>query len=153
MKTTEKYGKKIDLALSTWVKLARASSVFNKKTIEQIRTFGLTQPQFGVIECLGHLGIMPIGDISGKLLMSCGNATTIIDNLEKEGLVERIREKQDRRVIKIGLTEKGQNLFNEIFPKHAKYVSQLCDVLTEEEQNQLSFLLKKLGKSLEKSNI
>lgn len=150
MKTTEKYGKEKDLALSMWVKLARASSVFNKKTIDQIRTFGLTQPQFGVIECLGHLGIMPIGDISGKLLMSCGNATIIIDNLEKEGLVERIREKNDRRVIKVGLTEKGQKLFDEIFPKHAEYVFELASVLTEEEQLQLSGLLKKLGTLLEK---
>lgn len=149
MKTTEKYGEKADLALSMWVKLARSFSVFNKKTIEQIRTFGLTQPQFGVIECLGHLGIMPIGDISGKLLMSCGNATIIIDNLEKEGLVERIREKNDRRVIKVGLTEKGQALFDDIFPRHAEYVSELAEVLTVEEQNQLSSLLKKLGTSLE----
>ena len=118
MKTTEQYGKEADLALGMWVKLARAFSVFNKKTAEQIRSFGLTQPQFGVIECLGHLGVMPIGDVSGKLLMSCGNATIIIDNLEKEALVERIREKHDRRVIKVGLTEKGQNLFIQIFPKH-----------------------------------
>lgn len=150
MKTTEQYGKEADLALGMWVKLARAFSVFNKKTAEQIRSFGLTQPQFGVIECLGHLGVMPIGDVSGKLLMSCGNATIIIDNLEKEALVERIREKHDRRVIKVGLTEKGQNLFIQIFPKHAKYVTELTSVLTEEEQIQLSHLLKKIGTSLEK---
>ena len=150
MKTTEQYGKEADLALGMWVKLARAFSVFNKKTAEQIRSFGLTQPQFGVIECLGHLGVMPIGDVSGKLLMSCGNATIIIDNLEKEALVERIREKHDRRVIKVGLTEKGQNLFIQIFPKHAKYVTELNSELTEEEQIQLSHLLKKIGTSLEK---
>ncbi len=148
MKTTEQYGKKADLALGMWVKLARAFSVFNKKTVDQIRLFGLTQPQFGVIECLGHLGVMPIGDVSGKLLMSCGNATIIIDNLEKESLVERIRERADRRVIKVGLTQKGQALFNDIFPKHAEYVSELAQVLTEEEQIQLSCLLKKIGTSL-----
>lgn len=149
MKTTERYGIKADRALGMWVKLARSYSVFNKKTVDQIRTFGLTQPQFGVLECLGHLGIMPIGDISGKLLMSCGNATIIIDNLEKEGLVQRIREKNDRRVIKVGLTEKGQNLFDEVFVKHYQYIVELSSVLSDDEQEQLSSLLKKLGTNIE----
>ncbi|MBC7472794.1 MAG: MarR family transcriptional regulator [Candidatus Sericytochromatia bacterium] len=148
MKTTKKYGEKIDLALSMWVKLARAFSVFNKKTVDQIRTFNLTEPQFGVIECLGHLGTLPIGDLSSKMLMSCGNATVIIDNLEKENLVERIREKSDRRVIKIALTEKGNDLFNKIFLEHAEYVAKLASVLTESEQQMLSILLKKLGHSV-----
>lgn len=152
METTKKYGKKADLALSMWVKLARAFSVFSKRTVEQIRTFGLTEPQFGVIECLGHLGNLPLGDLSSRMLMSCGNATVIIDNLEKEGLVERIREKKDRRVIKVGLTEKGQKLFDEIFVQHAEYVAELASVLTEEEQENLSFLLKKLGLGL-KNNL
>ncbi len=148
MKTTKKYGEKIDLALGMWVKLARAFSVFNKKTAYQIRTFNLTEPQFGVIECLGHLGTLAIGDLSSKMLMSCGNATVIIDNLEKENLVERIREKSDRRVIKIALTEKGNDLFNKIFLEHAEYVAKLASVLTESEQQELSILLKKLGHSL-----
>ena len=152
MKTTEKYGKKADLALSMWVKLARAFSVFNKKSADQIKGFKLTQPQFGVIECLGHLGTLNLGDISSRMLMSCGNTTVIIDNLEKEELVERIREKDDRRVIRVKLTEKGQELFNRIFIEHADYITKLASVLTEEEQLELSRLLKKLGISLQNLN-
>lgn len=148
MKTTEKYGKETDLALSMWVKLARAFSVFNKKSVEQIRSYGLTQPQFGIIESLGHLGTMTLGELSERQLVSCGNTTVVVDNLEKEGLVQRIRDSYDRRVIRVKLTTKGQKLFNNIFPEHAKYITELASVLTEEEQVQLSALLKKLGLSL-----
>mgnify|MGYP001187602039 FL=1 len=148
MKTTEQYGKKADLALSLWVKLARASSTFGRLTGKDIERYGLTQPQFGVFELLGHLGPLTIGEVGKKMLITGGCVTVIIDNVEKEGLVERIRSTEDRRVIKVQLTTKGHLLFREVFTQHAERVTQLASVLTEDEQAQLSQLLKKLGLAL-----
>ncbi|MBX7153230.1 MarR family transcriptional regulator [bacterium] len=148
MKTTRQYGQSADRALTMWVKLARAFSVFNKRTHEHIRTFGLTQPQFGVLECLGHLGPMTTGDLCKKMLVSGGNMTVVIDNLEKEGLVGRERGDKDRRSVMIQLTPKGKKLFLRIFAKHAGYITTLVSVLTPDEQEQLGRLLKKLGLSL-----
>jgi MarR family 2-MHQ and catechol resistance regulon transcriptional repressor len=148
MKTTKRYGKKADVALSMWVKLARASATFGKLTGEHIRSFGLTEPQFGALECLGHLGPMTIGQLCKKQLVSGGNMTVVIDNLEKEGLVERVPSKEDRRSILVRLTDKGTKLFDEIFKQHAQCVAKLASVLTESEQEELGKLLKKLGVSL-----
>ena len=74
--------------------------------------------------------------------------TVVVDNLAKDGYVERIAHPEDRRAIVIRLTEKGQKKFEEIFTQHAKCVEELCSVLTEQEQKELSGLLKKLGTSL-----
>jgi MarR family transcriptional regulator, 2-MHQ and catechol-resistance regulon repressor len=148
MKTTKQYGKKIDLALSLWVKLARAHDTFTHLTATNIRTFGLTPAQFGVVECLGHLGPMLIGDLTKKHLVSGGNMTVVVDNLEKEGLVERSVWKEDRRAFHVRLTSKGKRLFEKIFVHHAEYVSKLASVLTESEQAELGILLKKLGLGL-----
>ena len=145
----KKYGKKADIALNLWVKLARASSTFGKLTQNNIRSFGLTEPQFGVLECIGHVGPLTLGELSKKRLVSGGNITCVIDNLEKEGLVERIHSAEDRRAIVAQLTLKGKKLFEEIFVKHAEYVAEIATVLTEEEQEQLARLLKKLGLSLQ----
>ena len=131
-----------------WVKLARASATFGKLTVENIKTFGLTQPQFGVLETLGHIGPLTFGELSRKQLVSSGNMTCVVDNLEKEGLVERIHSTEDRRAIKVQLTAKGQTLFDEIFVKHAHWVAELSSVLPEKEQRQLGTLLKKLGLGL-----
>lgn len=76
--------------------------------------------------------------------------TVVVDNLEKEKLVERIHGKEDRRTILVQLTAKGQKLFKEIFTEHAQYVTQVASVLTEKEQNELAHLLKKLGVALKK---
>jgi len=148
MKSAKRYGKKVDLALSLWVKLARASSTFARHTNEDIRSYGLTLPQFGVLESLGHLGRITLGELSRKQLSSCGNITVVVDNLEREGLVERSHCKEDRRVIYVHLTQKGETLFTQIFEKHAAHVAGLASVLTEEEQEQLGRLLKKLGLAL-----
>ncbi len=152
MKTTKQYGKKIDSALSMWVKLARAHSTLSKLTDENIRSFGLTTPQFGVLECLGHLGPMTIGELCRKQLVSGGNMTVVVDNLTNIGLVERIPSKDDRRAIVVQLTKKGKKLFNEIFIRHADFVASTVGVLSDKEQSELSVLLKKLGKGLNGGN-
>lgn len=144
------YGKAIDDALGMWIKLARSFSVFNKRVVDQIRTFGLTQAQFSVLECLGHLGPLTIGQICKKMLVTGGNMTVVIDNLVKQRLVERVPSQTDRRAIEVRLTEKGRELFERIFPQHARYVAQIASVLTPPEQEHLSRLLKKLGFSLQK---
>ena len=152
MKSTKQYGKKIDSALGLWVKLARAHSTFAKLADEDIRSFGLTTPQFGVLECLGHLGPMTLGELCRKQLVSGGNMTVVVDNLAKEGLVERIPSTEDRRSIDVRLTTKGKRFFDEVFVKHAKRVSDLTSVLTDKEQEELACLLKKLGTSLGRRN-
>ncbi len=144
------YGKSIDAALGLWIKLARAFSVFNKRVTDQIRTFGLTPAQFSVLECLGHLGPLTIGGLCKKMLVTGGNMTVVVDNLEKQELVERVPSKEDRRAILVKLTEKGQKLFELVFPQHARYIAQIASVLTAPEQEHVSRLLKKLGFSLTK---
>ncbi len=144
----EIYGKKAGLALSLWVKLARASATFGKLTTENIRTFSLTEPQFAVLECLGHLGPLKLSDLSKKMLVSSGNMTCVVDNLEKEKLVGRIPSKDDRRAKLVQLTPKGKKIFDEIFIKHAEFITKIVAVLTPKEQETLAQLLKKLGIAL-----
>jgi MarR family transcriptional regulator, 2-MHQ and catechol-resistance regulon repressor len=148
MRTTQEYGKEVDLALSMWVKLARASATFGRLAGKDIEKRGLTHPQFGVLEMLGHLGPLTIGEIGKRMLVTGGCVTVILDNLEREGLVERIRSSDDRRVIKVRLTSGGESKFKSIFGKHALRVAELASVLSPREQIQLSTLLKKLGLSL-----
>ena len=149
MKTTKQYGRKADTALSMWVKLARASSVFGHKTQENIREFGLTPPQFAVVETLGHLGPLLMGELTRKQLVSGGNTTVVVNNLTRQGLVERVVCKEDRRATYVQLTAKGRKLFRQIFPKHAAFIAKTASVLSESEQKALAVLLKKLGTGIE----
>lgn len=152
MKHRLSYGKPADRALALWVKLARASSTFGRLTQRHIHSFGLTEPQFAVIECLGHLGPLTLGDLSRKMLVSGGNITCVAGHLERDGLVERVRSPGDRRKTVARLTPKGRRLFAATFRKHAAYVGEIASVLDAREQEELSVLLRKLGLALAGTN-
>lgn len=108
----------------------------------------MTEPQFAVLECLGHLGPLTLGELSRKQLVSGGNITCVVDHLVRDGLVRRNHPKDDRRKTVAMLTSKGKRMFTSTFGTHAEYVGRMASVLTEAEQAELSRLLKKLGRSL-----
>ncbi len=133
-------------ALSTFVKLMRASESVSKDVHAELKKKKLSISQFGILEALYHKGPMCQKEIGQKILKSGGNITMVIDNLEKQGLVERLRNENDRRYFQIHLTQNGRELIKEIFPDHAKRIAERFSVLSETEQTALGNLLKKLKK-------
>lgn len=134
------------LALDTLIKLSRASDTLMARLSQRGTMANLTTSQFGVLETLYHLGSMSPGELSAKLLKSGGNITLVIDNLEKQGLIHRERDTEDRRMIIVSLTPAGQALISQIFPAHAAAVAEELSCLTPEEQETLGTLCRKLGK-------
>ncbi len=132
-------------ALSTYVKLMRATESVTARAHRQLSSFGLTISQFGVLEAIYHLGSMSQSEIGQKILRSSGNMTMVIDNLEKRKLVRRERNRADRRFFIIHLTDEGKKLISSIFPSHAAKIARELDVLTPAEQQTLGRLCKKLG--------
>lgn len=133
-------------ALNTFIPLMRAAETLTARLNLGLAEFGLTETQFGVLEALYHLGPLCQKALAGKLLKSSGNITLVIDNLERQGLVVRQRDAQDRRFITIHLTEAGQARIAEVFPAHVSRIVQMFDVLTAEEQETLRVLCRKLGR-------
>jgi MarR family transcriptional regulator, 2-MHQ and catechol-resistance regulon repressor len=111
--------------------------------------YGLTIPQFGIMEALYHLGPLSLGELADKLLVSGGNVTYVMDRLEEQGLVYRQRSDLDRRVIEARLTDEGRALIDRVFPDHACFIRGLVDHLEPEEQRELRDLLKRLGKGIQ----
>ena len=146
--TERPWGEDEERALRLWVSLARCYATMARDTSAKVTEYGLTMPQFGVLEALYHLGPLPLGELADKLLVTGGNITYVMDRLAEQGLVERIRSKQDRRVVLACLTEEGKELVAEVFPDHAAFIRDQMTSLTTEEQDTLRGLLKKLGKGL-----
>lgn len=135
-------------ALRLWIALARAYSTFSREVAARVAEYGLTTPQFGVLEALHHLGPLSLGELADKLLVTGGNVTYVMDRLEDQGLVVRERSDDDRRVVKAKLTAEGRGLISEVFPGHAAFVRDAVSHLSAEEQDDLRKLLKRLGKGM-----
>jgi MarR family transcriptional regulator, 2-MHQ and catechol-resistance regulon repressor len=133
-------------ALDTFVKLMRATEAVSARVHQHLHDVDLTISQFGVLEALYHLGPLCQKDLAQKILKTGGNLTLVIDNLEKRQLVRRERDKSDRRIIQVHLTAEGEALIQIVFPRHVEIVVNDLSVLTTQEQAELAYLCRKLGR-------
>lgn len=132
--------------LDTFIKLTRCTNSLLARLAERSTIGDLTWSQFAVLEALYHLGHMTQGEISAKVLKSGSNMTTVIDNLERDRLVRRERDANDRRVIHVHLTEAGSAKVEAVLPGHIAALVDEFKVLSASEQETLGELCKKLGK-------
>ena len=145
MGTNYKGTKKEIRALDTYIKLIRASDSVTSRINTSLSAVGLTESQFNVLDALYHLGSLSQRELGRKLLKSGGNITMVIDNLEKTGLVERRKVKEDRRQYTIYLTRKGKERIGKIIPQQVKLILKEMKILNESEQIELQRLCKKIG--------
>lgn len=131
------------LTLSTLVVFTRAENEIHKREYETIKQSGLTICQFGVLEALYNKGDLKICEIIEKILTTSGNITVVIKNLEKDGLIKRNIDPNDKRSCVISITDKGKEIIEEILPNHIKNIKNIFDVLTDEEKITLKNILKK----------
>jgi len=148
MACTKKGKAAFDPSLKMWLKFIRAYSVYRQKAADDMKNYGLNLSQFWVIECLGSLGPLIMGELCKKTFLSTSNMTFIVDGLEKTGLVERVFAKEDRRAVLVRLTPKGEAVYDEAFYRHSDFLSGLATVLTKKEQEDFARILKKLGLAL-----
>jgi MarR family 2-MHQ and catechol resistance regulon transcriptional repressor len=135
--------------LDTFIKLTRCANSLFARLSERNTLGDITPSQFAVLESLYHLGSMNQGEVSTKVLKSGSNMTTVIDNLERDGLVRRERHEKDRRVINVHLTEAGKKMVEAVLPGHIAALVDEFSVLSASEQQTLAELCKKLGKGRE----
>lgn len=139
-----------DISLELFLVLSRASRSVMAHAEQDIRKHGLNPTQFGVLELLYHKGPHPLQQIGGKILLTSGSMTYVIDTLEQKGLVKRKLCAEDRRIIYAEITEKGHELMSRIFPLHEETIKQAVGSLSDEEKLQAIQLLKKLGLEAQK---
>jgi MarR family transcriptional regulator, 2-MHQ and catechol-resistance regulon repressor len=132
-------------ALDAWIKLNRAVESVAGSLRKAIEAAGLTMGQFGVLEALTYVGPLTPSEIARRVLRSQANITTVLDNLEREGLVERKRSTADRRVVTVHATASGRRQIERVMPAHVRGIKDALSALSPREQESLAALCKKLG--------
>jgi len=135
-------------ALDAYIKLMRSTIAVNARLMPPLLAeYGVTPTQLGVLEALAYLGPMAHCALAGKLLVSASNLTTVLDNLERDGLVRRDRDLRDRRVSMISLTPAGEARLASFFPQHVQRLVGAMSGLDASEQLELARLCRKLGRT------
>jgi MarR family 2-MHQ and catechol resistance regulon transcriptional repressor len=132
-------------ALDAYIKLMRCAASVQGRLERRLLGIGLTDSQFGVLEALLHLGPVAQHELGRALFTSRANITTVVDNLERRGLVRRARNLTDRRSVTVHLTSEGRRLIEENFPGQVAAIVEAFSALHAAEQEELGRLCKKLG--------
>ena len=129
---------------SLWVRFLRFNLLSNKKLQDDLDRLDLTAPQFYVLATIGYAGGMPFSNIGEKMMVTVSNLTGIVDRLEEKGLVTRVRDSRDRRVVRVMMTDKGAKLYKSTIPLFEKSISEVFSPLGKPQQKELASLLRKL---------
>ena len=115
--------------------------------------YGITGPQLWAIKTISLNGKLSLGDLGNRMYLRPSTITGLIDVLEQKGYVARIRDRGDRRVVKVELTPKGQRLAKTApNPAQGKMIYGLTK-LKGRELNLIFDSVKKLVEIMEAQNI
>ena len=130
--------------------LVLATQAFEQYSATHTRSMGLTMTQFDVLATLGNQPPMTCKELGEKTLVTKGTLTGVLDRLEAKQLITRVVNSEDARSQKIGLTAKGQKLFEKVFPAHLEYLSTIFNHLSSKELTQMNQSLRALRMAFEK---
>ncbi len=90
--------------------LRRVFQVVNEQSKKAERSTGLTGPQLWAIKTIAQEAPLMVSEIARSMYLHPATVVGILDRLEKQGLVMRMRSTKDRRVVKVELTAQGRAL-------------------------------------------
>ena len=142
MKDNSKHS--FDSVASMEKELSYISHLIKQKGREILSNYTITPPQFVALQWLHESGDMTIGDLSNKMYLAFSTTTDLVDRMEKNELVQRVRDEQDRRVVRIHLLPEGERIIQEVIEKRQNYLRDLLQEFAVDEAQELLKLLKKL---------
>ncbi|EHR61461.1 MarR family winged helix-turn-helix transcriptional regulator [Saccharomonospora cyanea] len=128
-------------------RLMRLSRLWDKAIKDFLTRHGVDPGEFDVLSTLRRAGEpyrLSAGEILGASLVTSGAITLRIDRMEAKGLVERVRDASDRRVVRVQLTPKGLATIDDLIPRHLANEADFLRALDQDDRERLADLLSAL---------
>lgn len=127
------------LSLRLWLRLLSCVTLIEDNVRQNLRqNFSTTLARF---DLLAQLERCPDGltmtELSRRLMVTGGNITLVVDQLEKEELVKREVSQTDRRSFRVHLTKTGRKTFSKMASQHEGWIIELLGGLTDLQQKQI----------------
>ncbi|MFC0351380.1 MarR family winged helix-turn-helix transcriptional regulator [Undibacterium danionis] len=140
-------------SLKLWLRMLSTTVMIENEIRNRLRAeFDITLPRFDLMAQLErHPDGLRMGELSKRMMVTGGNITGITDQLEQEGLVMRVTDKQDRRAYSVKLTPAGCKAFKTMASVHEAWVAELFSGLDAEQKSQMIGLLSSVKSDLSAS--
>ncbi|HUS82983.1 MAG TPA: MarR family transcriptional regulator [Dehalococcoidia bacterium] len=129
-----------------WASLYTAFAILRKESDRALSRYRLTVPQASVLALLAEAGQpVPVSRLAKLLLQESPSMTSLVDRMCDSGLVERTKDRHDRRIVLVKLTGKGRKAHDDVRESAAATSDELFGVLSTEDRATLRNLLQKLA--------
>ncbi|BBU32407.1 MarR family transcriptional regulator (plasmid) [Burkholderia sp. THE68] len=138
------------MGLRLWLRMLTTTNLVQTELRKRLRAeFDTTLPRFDLMAQLErHPEGLKMTELSRRMMVTGGNVTGITDQLEKEGLVSRYTDPNDRRSISVRLTPQGRAAFDKMATAHEQWVVEMFGGLELNEKSQTHQRLGKLKQHL-----
>lgn len=138
-----------ELALAVASNIWRTAQMFKLKMERDIlREHDLTFASFSTLFIVWIWGAIETREIARSQAVTKATITSTVSKLESQGFVKRREGKTDKRLVTVELTGKGKRLIEWVFPKFNQGEVEMAQSLTEEEQDTLAHLLRKVVRGM-----
>lgn len=114
------------------------------KWAAQCQAHGLSMTHFHILAILEAEGPTPMSRLADQLGVAFSNLTGIVSRMEERGIVERVHDADDRRVVLAQLTASGRAIVGKVEATRLEHMRQLVDALDPHEQRSVLAALKTL---------
>lgn len=130
-------------SLKLWLQMLSCTVRVENEIRGRLRAaFGVTLPRFDLMAQLErHPDGLRMGELSRRMMVTGGNITGITDQLEREELVMRVADPDDRRAYSVKLTERGRQAFAAMAAQHEGWIVELFQDMPAADKQQLASLL------------
>jgi len=138
-----------NLSVILWRKVYQTYTRFKNAVDQTLSEYGLTMEQYLLLVTIKSYGSpMRITDIAGWLERSTNSISMLVDRMVKAGLLRRVRDKRDRRVVNVFLTTKAENVLEPANPAFWEFLQQSMSPLSYEDRHTLADLLEPINYKL-----
>lgn len=117
--------------------LRNVSTILKKRGRDILSNFEITPPQLDALLVLREYGELTMGELCQKMFLACSTATDLIDRMERNQLIERVRDTSDRRVIRLKVLPKGATIIEEVLEARRSYLANILNELDVAEMERL----------------
>ena len=129
--------------LRLWLRLFTCTTLIEGEVRRRLRqSFDVTLPRFDLMAQLDRVrGVMTLGELSSRMMVSNGNVTGLVERLVSDGLVARRPSPSDRRVQLVNLTPEGRRAFRALARAHENWIAEIFSDLKASDISTLMELL------------
>ena len=137
-------------SLRLWLRLLTCTHLIEIRVRKALAAnFQITLPRFDLMAQLERAPQgLKMGELSRRMLVTGGNVTGIVDQLERAGLIARTEDPADRRAYRVKLTKEGRRLFAQMAAEHEAWIVELFAAIPKREQRLLTESLSRLRAQL-----